>query len=178
MFAEFLLSLLQIPFIIGAKIRSSRKSEFLDMQAGNKSFPLSPQYGLASPISSEPEPEGLSFDARSALTFQSQSEIPFLLCLLFLQKVPSDIHYREAMARKLAVYSVLTGFLFIFPALKRVLFPIQDEGVFLPFCFLFLLILLPLILKHGLGFGARFGHGACPFFGVVTFLTFTQFVTS
>ena len=113
----------------------------------------------------------------SDLTFHSLSKFPFLLCLLFLQDVPPDVHYGEAIPRKLAVYSVLTNLSCLFTALERVLFPIQDEGVFLPFCFLFLLILLPLILKHGLGFGARFGHGACPFFGVVTFLTFTQFVT-
>ena len=178
MFTEFLLSLLQIPFIIRAEVRSSRKSEFLNMQAGNKPFPLSPQNGLTRPISSEPAPEGLSFDARSALTFQSQSEIPFLLRLLFLQDVPSDIHYREAIPRKLTVYSVLTSFPFLFPALERVLFPIQDKGAFLLFCRLFLLILLPLIFKHGLSFGDRFRLGECPFFGVVTFLTFTQFVTS
>ncbi|MBQ3170806.1 MAG: hypothetical protein IJB53_02620 [Mailhella sp.] len=129
-------------------------------------------------IPSKPTPEGLRFDVWSDLTFHSLSKFPFFLCLLFLQDVPPDVHYGEAIPRKLTVYPVLTSFPFRFPTLERVLFPIQDEGVFLPFCFLFLLILLPLILKHGLGFGARFGHGACPFFGVVTFLTFTQFVTS
>ena len=49
-FTEFLLSLFQIPFIIGAEVRSFRKSEFFDMQAGKKSFPLSPQYGLTRTI--------------------------------------------------------------------------------------------------------------------------------
>ena len=139
------------------------------MQAGNKHFPLSPQYGLTRPISSEPAPEGLSFDARSALTFQSQSEIPFLQCLLFLQEVPPDVHYGEVMARKLTVYSVLTSFPFFFPTPKRVLFPIQDEGAFLLFCRLFMLILLPLILKHGLDLGDKIRLEAWSFCGIVAF---------
>ncbi|WP_458400632.1 hypothetical protein, partial [Mailhella sp.] len=122
---------------------------------------------------SEPAPEGLSFDARPALTFHSLSEFPFLQCQLFLHEVPPDVHYGKAIPRKLAVYSVLTSFPFFFPTPKRVLFPVLDKGAFLLFCRPFLLIFLPLILKHGLGFGDRFGFEERPFCGVVSILKFT-----